>query len=228
MIREKPKMSSNSKKYKILFIDEEKNQQEQFCEYMETEADKVEVKCLFPSKTIEKMLQAIDDEQPDAIVIDYKLNEIKVDINYNVPFSGTDIANPYQERHIGFPFFVMTSYDDDAVSESKDVNVVYRKNILHNSVDEGRASFKVRIVQQINKYKKRIRDSQNKLEELLQKRKESELTLNEQDKLVQLDSFLEKSLDSYSSIPDDFKTSQSLSKLSDLIEKVDEEIRKLN
>lgn len=76
--------------------------------------------------------------------------------------------------------------------------------------------------------KKRLRDSQDELERLLQKREKDELSLDEQDKLVQLDSFLEKSLDSYISIPDDLKTSQSLTILSDLIEKVDNVLKKLN
>lgn len=228
MIKEKSKMKSNRNKYKILFIDEEKGQQENFCEYMETVADRAEVKCLFPEKTIEEMIQAIEDEKPDAIFTDHKLNEIKIDISYNVPFSGTDIENQYLERHLGFPFFVMTSYDYDAISDSQDVNNVYGKSILHNHSEEGRANFKIRIVQQIDKYKKRLRDSQDELERLLQKREKDELSLDEQDKLVQLDSFLEKSLDSYISIPDDLKTSQSLTILSDLIEKVDNVLKKLN
>lgn len=221
-------MNVNRKKYKILFIDEEESQQVLFLDYMESAADKVEVKCLFPKKTEDEMIQAIDDERPDAIVIDHKLNEMKIDIKYNVSFNGTEIANLYQKIHPEFPLFIMTAYDDDAISVSKDVNVVYRKSILHSSPEEERVGFSIRIVEQISKYKKRLQDSQRELTELLQKREKNGLTLTEQDELVRLDSFLEKSLDSYTSLPDDLKTSQSLLILSDLIEKVDKVLEKLN
>lgn len=64
-------------KYKILFIDEEKDQHDNFLDYMDKIEDKVEVKCLYPEENIEAMIQVFEDEHPDAIVTDHQLNEIK-------------------------------------------------------------------------------------------------------------------------------------------------------
>jgi hypothetical protein len=44
-------------KYKILFIDEEKDQHDNFLDYMDKIEDKVEVKCLYPEENIEAMIQ---------------------------------------------------------------------------------------------------------------------------------------------------------------------------
>ena len=61
-------------KYKILFIDEEKEQHDDFLDYMEKLEDHVEVSCQFPKEDLEQMIQLIEDEHPDAIVSDYQLN----------------------------------------------------------------------------------------------------------------------------------------------------------
>ena len=54
------------------------------------------------------------------------------------------------------------------------------------------------------------------------------MTLHEEDRLVELDSFLEKSLDSYATLPADIKRSKSLEQLSEVIDKVDEILAKLD
>ena len=41
-------------KYKILFIDEEKDQHDNFLDYMDKIEDKVEVKCLYPDVHLQK------------------------------------------------------------------------------------------------------------------------------------------------------------------------------
>lgn len=52
--------------------------------------------------------------------------------------------------------------------------------------------------------------------------------MHEEDRLVELDSFLEKSLDSYTALPADIKRSESLEHLSEVIDKVDEILAKLD
>ena len=57
---------------------------------------------------------------------------------------------------------------------------------------------------------------------LVQKKHIEGLSLQEEDDLVELDSFLEKSVDSYLALPNDVKMSKSLEDLSTVIDKVDE------
>ena len=207
--------------YRVLFIDEEKDQQNDFMEYMEAAPD-VEVICVYPEPDLERMIQKIDEIAPDAIVSDFLLNDIKLDISYTVKYTGSELVNEYQKQRPAFPCFVLTSYDDRAVTGSNDVNVVYVKDLLHNNGEaEAKAKFYEKIKEQINKYRKAIQNAQSELNELLEKKKNAGLTLSENERLVELDDFLEKSLDSYSALPKDLKRSETLDMLSKLIENVD-------
>ena len=221
-------------KYKILFIDEEKEQHDDFLDYMEKLEDHVEVSCQFPKEDLEQMIQLIEDEHPDAIVSDYQLNEMKTDINYTVSYNGSELVNVYRGMRPNFPCFVITSYDDKAVVIADDVNIVYVKNILHGQEDKNtteiskiKARFCDKIVMQIKKYKKSINDAQVELTSLVSKKQKEGLSLSEEDRLVKLDSFLEHSLDAYTTLPDDIKKSKSLEHLSEVIDKVDEMLAKL-
>lgn len=206
--------------YKVLFIDEEKEQQDDFKDYMDA-ASELQVECVFPESELEDMIQRIDEIAPNAIVCDFLLNEIKVDIKHTVKYTGSDLVNEYQRQRPAFPCFVLTSHDDEAVVKSDDVNVVYVKDLLHNGEPAAKAKFYAKIEEQINKYRKSIDEAQKELSALLEKKKNTGLTLSENEKMVELDDFLEKSLDSYSALPKDLKRPETLDMLSKLIENVD-------
>lgn len=174
------------------------------------------------------MIQVFEDEHPDAIVTDHQLNEIKTEIQYNVSYNGAELVNAYRDICPNFPCFVITSYDNDAISTSKDVNLVYVKILMNGGEEGAKAKFHDKMVEQIDKYKKSIDEAQIELTALVQKKQEKGLTLHEEDRLVELDSFLEKSLDSYTALPADIKRSESLEHLSEVIDKVDEILAKLD
>lgn len=206
--------------YKVLFIDEEKEQQDNFKDYMDAAPD-MEVVCIYPEPKLEGMIQKIDELVPNAIVSDFLLNEIKVDIQYAVKYTGSELVNEYQRQRPAFPCFVLTSHDDEAVIGSDDVNVVYVKDLLHSGEPEAKAKFYEKIKEQINKYKKSIDEAQEELSALLEKKKNEGLKPSEVDRMVELDTFIEKSLNADSVVPSEYKQPVSLDKLSSLIEKVD-------
>lgn len=206
--------------YKVLFIDEEKEQQDDFKDYMDA-ASELQVECVFPESDLEDMIQRIDEIAPNAIVCDFLLNEIKVDIKHTVKYTGSDLVNEYQRQRPAFPCFVLTSHDDEAVVKSDDVNIVYVKDLLHNGEPEAKAKFYSKIEEQINKYRKSIDEAQKELSALLERKKNTGLTPDENERMVDLDDFLEKSLDSYSAMPKDLKRSETLDMLSQLIKDVD-------
>lgn len=216
-------------KYKVIFIDEELEQQEQFLDYMDAVGDKLSVKCLFPESTIEEMLAVIEDEKPDAIVSDYILNDMKTDIKYNVAYSGVELLTAYQQMRPGFPCFVLTSFDSDAIVETKDVNLVYVKLLLTSKKMEEdiKVRFCDKVFEQISKYKKSIIDAQSEIDQLIAKRRSGESTLADDERLLELDSFIEKSLDAESKVPDDMKTTENINNLSLMIKKAEELLSKL-
>lgn len=214
--------------YKVLFIDEEIEQQESFEEYFEESGKDIEIVSLLPLPSLEEMILKIDEEHPDAIVSDYQLNEIKTDIKYNVPYNGSIMVKEYRRRHANFPCFVLTSFDADAINQSDDVNLVYVKNVLHNGEAEAKAKFDDRVVEQISKYKKSIEEASEEMSILLQKRVDGTSTAAEEDKLIELDSFIERALDSESKIPHGLKGLSNQERLNSLIDKVNQLLIKLS
>ena len=145
--------------YKILFIDEEKDTLQDFEEFVEKFHSKIKLEPItnFPLSNLEEMIECIIKIAPDAIISDYRLNELKTDIKYNVPYNGVDLVEEYQRIRNDFPCFVLTALDDEAVNSSNDVNIVYVKNILYNQ-EEGnaKAKFLDRVISQIEHYENRI------------------------------------------------------------------------
>lgn len=216
--------------YKILFIDEEKYTLEDFEEFVENFPSKVELKPLtsFPLASKDEMIEYIIKLAPDALVADFRLNEMKNDIKYNVPYNGVDLVEEYQSIRNNFPCFVLTALDDEAVNQSDDVNIVYIKNILYKEEEKAKAKFLDRVLGQIEHYKSRIENAKKELSELVSLRKEGLADINVESKIIELDDFLEKSIDAKNSIPSEFKSLSNSNRLDSIINKVDELLNKID
>ena len=217
--------------YKILFIDEEKETLEDFEEFVEKFPSRVELIPLtaFPLASKEEMIEYIFKLAPDALVTDFRLNEMKRDITYNIPYNGVDLVEEFQSIRNHFPCFVLTALDDEAVNTSDDVNIVYIKNILYKKEDENaKAKFLDRVLGQIEHYKSRIENAKNELDELLSIRKAGKADIIIENKIIELDDFLEKSIDAKNSIPSEFKTLSNSNRLDNILNKVDELLKKID
>lgn len=114
----------------------------------------------------------------------------------------------------------MTSYDGEAVEDSDDVNFVYVKKVLHfSSADGEKVSFAQRVKSQIDKYRIRIDNARKDLLYLIDKREKGEATVQDEERIVELDSFLEKTYGKEDSVPAGLKQMSNLEKLNTLIEK---------
>lgn len=216
--------------YKILFIDEEKETLEDFEDFVEAFSAKTELNAItkLPLADKEEMIELIIKLAPDALISDFRLNEMKTDIKYNVPYNGVELVEEFQSIRTDFPCFVLTALDDEAVNQSDDVNIVYVKNILHNK-EEGnaKAKFLDRVVSQIEHYKKKIENAKNELTELVKVRKAGEANIEIENRIITLDNFLEKSIDARNAIPAEFKTLSNSNRLDSILNKVDDLLNKL-
>lgn len=221
-------------KYRVLFIDEERDSFDDFLDYVEksNRVGEIETITQLPLADLDEMIEKIISLNPDAIITDFNLNEKRVDIDYNVPYNGTELLDVYLSLRDGFPFFVLTAFDDVAINETEDVNKVYIKHILHKSNKEestkAKATFLDRVIASINHYRSKLRNAEEDLLKLLEKNKNGETNYEEEQKIIELDSFIEKSIDKRSSIPDDYKISSNSDRLGELLNKVDELINKVN
>ena len=213
-------------KYKILFIDEEKRQQDEFADFMDHYQDRVELICCYPLSTLVDTIAMIDELHPDAIVSDFKLNDIKDDIKYNVSFDGSELMDAYLDERPGFPCFVLTSFDDEAIYRSHDLNIVYLKRDLHPSKDD-KITFADRIIQKIVSYHAEISNAQGRLNDLMELRRNNQATSKDEQELIELDSFLERSLGQKTQVPAGMKELSNMNRLNELIGKADAILAKL-
>ena len=217
--------------YKLLFIDEEKTTLDDFEDYVENFKTKIALEAVtsLPSSNMDDMVSRIIQINPDALITDYRLNEKRTDINYNVPFNGVELVEEFQSIRNYFPCFVLTAVDDEAVNNSDDVNIVYIKNILYNK-EEGKAKAKFldRVISQIEHYKSRIERARAEIVELIQLKQNGQANFQIESRIIELDNFLEKSVDATSSIPIEFKQFSNTQRLDNILEKVDLLIKRLD
>ena len=217
--------------YKILFIDEENDAIDEFKDYVDetTTSEHVEVVAEFPQATLAEMIQTIIKINPDAIITDFMLNEKKTSIKYGVEYNGIDLVKSFTSVRDGFPCFVMTSFDDDAVKESDDVNIVYIKEILHSEKTSNvKASFLEKVVSQVTHYRARIEAYENELKELIEIRRSGKANISDENRIIELDQLIEQSIDRKSSVPMEFKELSNTHRLKEILSKVDNLLSKIN
>lgn len=215
------------KKYKILFVDEVAADIRRFQRYVEkNDSDKdFELIVMTPENTLKNFLNKIKDEKFDAIITDYKLHEE----NANINFDGLDLVKAILSEKINFPCFVLTSFDDEAVANGEDVNIVYIKGLMHvGAEDGGHATFLDKIKNQILHHRKRIQDAENELLELVEKSDKQNLNAKDEARLLELDTFIEQSTDKKSALPQNLKSTKNLDALHKMIESTDELLSNLS
>lgn len=214
--------------YKILFVDEEEEALENFQYYVhERNSDKaIHLIAMVPNDELNELLEYIEIENFDAIITDHKLNEKKSSIEYD----GINLVRAIQAKKENFPCFILTGWDKDAVENGDDANIVYLKN-FEDPKGDSHATFLDKIKNQILKYRKKIKDSENELLNLIEKSDEQDLNAIEEARLIELDTFIEKSTNQKSSLPEHLKGTKNLDELHKMIDSTDkllEELKKLN
>jgi hypothetical protein len=217
--------------YKILFIDEQQGDIDDFKDYVDatTTTEQIEVVAEYPLESLDEMIELILKHNADAVITDFMLNEYKETIKYNVPYNGVQLVKELTSIREGFPCFVMTSFDDNAIKESEDVNIVYIKDILHNSekATNAKANFLERVESQINHYKSKIQEAEKELYRLVEIRNAGKATIDEENEIIRLDHLVEIAIDKKSSIPEQYKSLSNTDRLNQILSKVDDLLNKV-
>jgi hypothetical protein len=119
-----------------------------------------QVHVLAPEPNINDLIEKLLSLHIDALISDFNLSEA-APLNYD----GEKLVATFLQVRSDFPCFIRTSYDDEALASSDDVNRVYSKN-KKSDEGAGRYLFK-RILAQIDRYRNRVEDWQVELEKLL-------------------------------------------------------------
>lgn len=201
--------------YKIAYIDESEADIRRFQRFTYKVFDVVPI---IPKDSIEDTCIEILENHVDAIVSDFEFSEQLSTVHYD----GTELVSLFLKKREGFPVFILTSYEDDAILKGDDVNIIYEKKEL-----DGGKLFLDRIKAQIDKYKHKLEVAENRIIELINISKERRLDAFEKQELADLDSKMEKSLDKESQIPNILRDDKEAQDLSSLLNKVDELTKKL-
>jgi len=206
--------------YKILFVDEVESDIRRFQRYVHRKDidKKFNLIVEIPENTLDNFMNKISNENFDAIITDHKLHEE----NANISFDGIDLVREILKDKMDFPCFVLTSFDDEAVIHGDDVNIVYIKGLMDkDGENKAHATFLDKIENQIKHYRKRIEDSETELLELIEKSNEQVLNAQEEARLIELDTFIEKSTNQKSSLPEHLKGTKNLDELHKMIDSTD-------
>ncbi|WDF05496.1 hypothetical protein [Shouchella hunanensis] len=168
---------------------------------------------------VEEMAEEIISQKLNGILVDYQLKITRPEITY----TGVDLVIKLDEYVENYPSFILTAFSDTAENELIDVNKIYEKEAYFNDP----SLLNRRIQRQVENYRKAIDKSE---EEVLRLRKKDNLTLKEEERLVELDTFIEKHLSKKDSLAKSIKSSSYNKKLDSLLEKTERllgEIEKL-
>lgn len=211
-------------KYRIAYIDESPEEIRKFQRYA---YDRFEVVPIIPTPEIGNTLSIILESKVDAIVADYDFKERAPEILYN----GTKLVEEFLKEREGFPVFIFTSFDEDAMNNGDNVNIIYEKGEQYFLDKEGKSSRNEKLLDriklQIDKYYHKLYEAEEKLLYLIKKNIDGVLDAYEEEELEDLNSFIEKSLDKKKALPAKLIRTSEGDKLGEIIKKVDELIKKL-
>jgi hypothetical protein len=214
-------MNSN---LKILFVDEQVENFDYIKDYFEgtSNSSVVDLDCVLPLSELEKMIVEILERKPQALIVDHRLNEMREDTDYPIKYNGTTLVQEFLRVKPGFPCFVLTSFEENAQLDGDDVNIVYPKEVLYREKGNFDESFFKKVKRQIEKYERKLTSAENELIRLIDLKRNGKASYEDELKIIKLDSFLEQAIDGRVPIPEEFKKTTNLSKLTSLLEKADE------
>lgn len=167
-----------------------------------------------------EVLEQLVDKKIDVLVVDYKLASFETSVDY----TGVKFAIRTNERFLDFPIFILTSFENELYKqESFNAYQVFDYERYLNEPAE-RIEVNRKIIEQHLKHKQQIEEYKNELNDLLLREGESK----EIDaRILELDDYLEKSLDGDSAIPKEIKKRLSDDKFDimiDLLRKLTKEV----
>ncbi|WOC26257.1 hypothetical protein LY624_17115 [Pseudoalteromonas sp. N1230-9] len=203
----------DSNKICILYVDEETDQLADFQADAELSDLFDQVLTIEPRQNLAEMVDEILTLKVDAVISDFALNEAAI-----VDYNGDQLLNAIQSVRHNFPCFLRTSFEDDAVSHSSDVNRVYVKADSLNL--HSQANLFQRVAAQVKSYNRMYHKMQQEHFSLRDKLSKQGLSSIETERLIELDDILESYLSAEQKTPSEVKRI-ALDKFDKLMESTD-------
>lgn len=166
--------------YKLGYLDDDKGNRTSFARQFEKDFDLYVVEDLNEVKSLENLMDIVENENLDALAIDFQLAA-----SGDIPYNGDEVVEYFNKRKKYFPVFMVTSFVSDALNRMYDVYLVNDKGKVEN--DEYRGQLILNVNNSIVAYQRRISAIQDKAMTLEEKQKTDEgLSLEEEQELLNL------------------------------------------
>lgn len=211
--------------YRLAYIDEQEASLSNFYSHFSNDYELLMIK-VDANSTVELILQECFDNEVDAIVTDYKLEE-----EGNVSFNGDKLFEAIKTKYPHFPVIMLTSWEPDAIDHMENVHLIYNKDILDGKNSEEFSIFKSKINSTIKNYYEKIEDTNHRISELISKRNDSKLEISEEEELTKLYMLYDELHPEGKEIPANLIQRESITQLNDFVneaKEILEELRKIN
>lgn len=135
-----------AEKIRLVYLDEEQGWQSQAYAALNIDFELHIPECL--PRNIECLWSEIKDFNADAILIDYRLNE-----SGEVAYTGDEVIKEIHKHNKHLPMFIITSYEDNALIECKEAQIIRGKELLADA--DKVIKLKHIITASVNKYNAR-------------------------------------------------------------------------
>lgn len=204
-------------KYRVGYVEDDPFELRRFQQFADNDFEVIAYD-LNENTSLESLFRKVIESGVSALVIDYDLKDKEF-----VRFNGEEVVDKINEELHNFPVIILTAYEDDALDAVEDPNIVYDKERMR---DEKQTLLK-RIRIKIENYHKKLEESEAELLKLIEKNDKEGLSAWEEDRMIELDNFLEKSVSKRDKIPSAWKRPGGLEKLNELVRKTDELLREM-
>ena len=210
-------------KYKIAYIDEDDGWISTFYHTFKNYFEIIKVK-IDAESSIESIVAGLFDREVDAIITDYLLEE-----EGDVSFNGNKIVDAIRCIKPHFPIIMLTSYEPQAINQMDDVHIIYGKSILDGESQDELELFRTKILATITNYYTKIKDTQSRIENLVDKKNEIGLTILEEEELTKLFLLMDEFEPEGKGLPANLILRESITKLHEFVaetKKVLDELKK--
>tara|TARA_B100000965_G_scaffold154935_2_gene128945 strand:+ start:16233 stop:16880 length:648 start_codon:yes stop_codon:yes gene_type:complete len=211
-------------KYKIGYVDEDESDISRFYhKFIKKYDERYQIIEFTPKPSLDELIEEIINSDLDVLVVDFQLNEYK-----NLGYKGHSVVERIKELRFGFPCVLLTSYPVDAIENSLDTYIVYDKDVAFGNEEKSKDLFELQIKQSIEHYKKGLKSAE---EEFARLSRLDDLTLKQEERLIELDDILESSIDNKHKLPSHLKKSKHIKNVESLVKDTQSlisELKKLN
>lgn len=166
--------------YKLGYLDDDKGNRTSFARQFEKDFELDVIEDLNEVKTLNDLLERIEQNGLDALAIDFQLAG-----SGDLPYNGDEVVEYFNNNKKYFPVFMVTSFVSDALNRMYDVYLVNDKEKVEN--DEYREQLIQNVNNSIAAYQRRVSAIQDKAMSLEEKQKTKDgLSLEEEHELLNL------------------------------------------